>query len=61
MVGTPAFALRSFGGLSPPGTEQILDLRAASYYLRAMLSVCAMTLSRVRRGRTAGPGALRMR
>jgi len=39
----------------------ILDLFAALYYLRAMLSVRTMSLSCVRRGRTAGPGALRMR
>jgi hypothetical protein len=39
----------------------ILDLFAASYYQRAMLSVRTISLSRMRRGRAAGPGALRMR
>jgi len=39
----------------------MLDPRARSYYLRAMLSVRTIRCSSVRRGRAAGPGALRMR
>jgi hypothetical protein len=39
----------------------MLDLRAGLHYLRAMLSVRTVRLSCVRRGRAAGPGALRMR